>query len=147
MRAQIAKGADCVVLGFSARDAHGYGRLVTQKGELVAIREEKDASPEEREIKLCNGGLMGFSGKAALPILERIKNDNAQGEFYLTDAVEIARELVLKTVAVTASEVEVMGVNDRVQLAKAEALMQVRLREAAMRGWATRCTRDRVPQL
>jgi bifunctional UDP-N-acetylglucosamine pyrophosphorylase/glucosamine-1-phosphate N-acetyltransferase len=137
MRAQIAKGADCVVLGFSARDAHGYGRLVTQKGELVAIREEKDASPEEREIKLCNGGLMGFSGKAALPILERIKNDNAQGEFYLTDAVEIARELALKTVAVTASEVEVMGVNDRVQLAKAEALMQVRLREAAMRGGAT----------
>jgi bifunctional UDP-N-acetylglucosamine pyrophosphorylase/glucosamine-1-phosphate N-acetyltransferase len=110
---------------------------VTQKGELVAIREEKDASPEEREIKLCNGGLMGFSGKAALPILERIKNDNAQGEFYLTDAVEIARELALKTVAVTASEVEVMGVNDRVQLAKAEALMQVRLREAAMRGGAT----------
>jgi len=137
MRLKLARGAACVVLGFLARDAHGYGRLVQREGELVAIREEKDASQQEREIKLCNGGLMGFSGSAALSILERISNDNAQGEFYLTDAVEIARELALKTAAVNASENEVMGVNDRVQLAAAEALMQERLREAAMRNGAT----------
>jgi bifunctional UDP-N-acetylglucosamine pyrophosphorylase / glucosamine-1-phosphate N-acetyltransferase len=137
MRAQLAKGAACVVLGFEARDPKGYGRLVEREGDLIAIREEKDASPRERNIALCNGGLMGFSGSTVLSIIEHISNDNAQGEFYLTDAVEIARELKLKTVAVTASESEVMGVNDRVQLAEAEALMQERLREAAMRGGAT----------
>ncbi len=137
MRLQLAKGADCVVLGFEAGNAHGYGRLVRHEGELVAIREEKDASREERRITLCNGGLMGFSGRAAVSILERISDENAQREFYLTDAVEIARGLTLETDVVIASESEVMGVNDRVQLATAEALMQERLREAAMRGGAT----------
>jgi bifunctional UDP-N-acetylglucosamine pyrophosphorylase / glucosamine-1-phosphate N-acetyltransferase len=137
MRRELAKGASCVVLGFEAGNAHGYGRLVERDGELVAIREERDASPQERKITLCNGGLMGFSGSVALSILERISDRNAQREYYLTDAVGIARELALKTVAVGASESEVMGVNDRVQLAAAEALMQERLREAAMRGGAT----------
>ncbi|MBV9567991.1 MAG: bifunctional UDP-N-acetylglucosamine diphosphorylase/glucosamine-1-phosphate N-acetyltransferase GlmU, partial [Hyphomicrobiales bacterium] len=137
MRVRLARGAACVVLGFEARDAHGYGRLVRRDGELVAIREEKDASPQEREITLCNGGLMGFSGRAALSILERISDDNAQREFYLTDAVEIARGLGLKTDVVIASESEVMGVNDRIQLAVAENLMQQVLRKMVMRGGAT----------
>ncbi|MBV8962982.1 MAG: bifunctional UDP-N-acetylglucosamine diphosphorylase/glucosamine-1-phosphate N-acetyltransferase GlmU [Hyphomicrobiales bacterium] len=137
MRVKLAGGAACVVLGFEARDARGYGRLVRRDGELVAIREEKDASREEREITLCNGGLMGFSASAALSILERISDDNSQGEFYLTDAVEIARELGLKTDVVIASESEVMGVNDRIQLAVAENLMQEVLRRIAMRGGAT----------
>jgi bifunctional UDP-N-acetylglucosamine pyrophosphorylase/glucosamine-1-phosphate N-acetyltransferase len=137
MREQIAKGAACVVLGFEARYPNGYGRLVERGGKLIAIREEKDASAEERMITLCNGGLMGFSARTALSILERISDDNAQHEFYLTDAVEIARQLGLSTVAVTASEAQVMGVNDRVQLAEAEALMQERLRLDAMRGGAT----------
>ncbi len=137
MRGEIAKGAACVVLGFEAQDPTGYGRLVECDGELVAIREHKDASPEERAIRLCNGGLMGFAGDKALALLERIGNDNAQGEFYLTDAVEVACEMKLRTVVITAPEGEVMGVNDRVQLAAAEAAMQERLREAAMREGAT----------
>ncbi|MBV9738357.1 MAG: bifunctional UDP-N-acetylglucosamine diphosphorylase/glucosamine-1-phosphate N-acetyltransferase GlmU [Hyphomicrobiales bacterium] len=137
MRARLAKGADCVVLGFEARDARGYGRLIQQEGELIAIREERDASREERRIRLCNGGLMGFSGRAALPIIERISDNNAQREFYLTDAVEIARDLALRTEIVIGDEDEVMGVNDRAQLAAAEALMQERLRSIAMLGGAT----------
>jgi bifunctional UDP-N-acetylglucosamine pyrophosphorylase/glucosamine-1-phosphate N-acetyltransferase len=137
MRSQLAEGADCVVLGFEARDARGYGRLIIQNDELIAIREEKDASREERRITLCNGGLMGFAGKEALSILEHISDENAQGEFYLSDAVKIARELALKTQVVIGDESEVMGVNDRVQLAAAEALMQDRLRRGAMLAGAT----------
>ena len=72
-----------------------------------------------------------------LPLLRRIGNDNAKGEYYLTDAVEIARSDGLAVAVVTCPEDEVMGVNDRVQLARAESLMQKRLREAAMRGGAT----------
>ena len=137
MRGRIAEGAACVVLGFEAQDPTGYGRLVERDGELIAIREHKDASPSERAISLCNGGLMGFEGDKALALLDRISDDNAQGEFYLTDAAEVARAAHLRTVVITAPEGEVMGVNDRVQLATAEAAMQQRLREAAMREGAT----------
>jgi bifunctional UDP-N-acetylglucosamine pyrophosphorylase/glucosamine-1-phosphate N-acetyltransferase len=137
MRGEIAKGAACVVLGFEARDPTGYGRLVRHGGELTAIREDKDASVSERAITLCNGGIMGFAASTALSILDRILDDNAQREFYLTDAVEIARGMGLSTVAITASETEVMGVNDRAQLAAAEAAMQRRLRGAVMREGAT----------
>jgi bifunctional UDP-N-acetylglucosamine pyrophosphorylase/glucosamine-1-phosphate N-acetyltransferase len=144
MRGEIAKGAACVVLGFEAQDPTGYGRLVEKHGELVAIREHKDASEEERAIRLCNGGLMGFSGEKALEILRRVSNQNAQGEFYLTDAVEIVRDLELRRAVIVAPETEVMGVNDRVQLAAAEALMQARLRERAMREGATLVAPDTV---
>ncbi|MFI5015936.1 MAG: bifunctional UDP-N-acetylglucosamine diphosphorylase/glucosamine-1-phosphate N-acetyltransferase GlmU [Hyphomicrobiales bacterium] len=137
LRGEIAKGAACVVLGFEAADPTGYGRLVARGGELLAIREEKDASPQERAIRLCNGGLMGFAAGTALKILDRIRDHNAQREFYLTDAVEIARDMGLSAAVITAGETEVMGVNDRAQLAAAEAAMQHRLREAAMRGGAT----------
>ncbi len=137
LRGEIAKGAACVVLGFEARDPEGYGRLVERDGVLIAIREEKDASLAERAIRLCNGGLMGFAGDKALAILDRISNDNAQREFYLTDAVEIARDMGLLPVVMRADETQVMGVNDRVQLAAAEAAMQHRLRQAAMRDGAT----------
>ena len=73
----------------------GYGRLVLDGDELVAIREELDASPAERAIGFCNGGLMAFAGKTALAILDRIGNDNRKGEFYLTDAVAVARDMKL----------------------------------------------------
>jgi len=137
MRGEIAKGAACVVIGFQAADPSGYGRLVHSGGELLAIREDKDASPSERAIGLCNGGPMGFAGDQALALLERITDHNAQREFYLTDAVEVARDMRLRTVVVTVSEGEMMGVNDRIQLASAEAAMQRRLRDKAMRDGAT----------
>jgi len=137
LRAPLAAGAAVAALGFVPDDPTGYGRLVTHGDALVAIREEKDASAAEKEIRLCNAGLMALSGAQALPLLERIGNANAKGEYYLTDAVEIARAAGLTAVAAEAEADEVAGVNSRVQLAEAEAILQRRLRLAAMAGGAT----------
>jgi bifunctional UDP-N-acetylglucosamine pyrophosphorylase/glucosamine-1-phosphate N-acetyltransferase len=137
MRKALAEGAIVAALGFEARDPTGYGRLLRDGDQLTAIREHKDASDAERAVTLCNAGLMALDGRAALSILEAIKPDNAQKEYYLTDAVSVARDRGLKAVAVHAPEEEVMGVNDRVQLAAAEAVAQRRLREKAMREGVT----------
>ncbi|MCV0426081.1 MAG: NTP transferase domain-containing protein, partial [Roseibium sp.] len=132
VRNTLKNGADVVVLGFETETPFGYGRLIAENGHLVAIREEKDATDEERKIKLCNSGIMGFSGPHALSLLEAIGNNNAKGEYYLTDAVEIANARGLKVVAVAGSEVETQGVNTRAQLASCEADFQNRMRHAAM---------------
>lgn len=137
LRAALAGGSVLAVLGFEAAVPFGYGRLVTQGDRLVAIREEKEASEAERAITLCNAGLMAFSGRHALTILERIGNANAKGEFYLSDAVEIAVAMGLAVTYLVAQEGEVMGINDRAQLADAEAALQARLRLQAMLGGAT----------
>jgi bifunctional UDP-N-acetylglucosamine pyrophosphorylase/glucosamine-1-phosphate N-acetyltransferase len=138
LRAAIAEGAAVAVLGFQASDPFGYGRLLRDAaGRLVAIREEKDASDEERAVTLCNGGLMAIDGAQALRLLERIDDQNAKGEFYLTDVVELARADGRDAKVVVADESEVLGVNDRIQLAQAEAVAQTRLRRAAMAGGAT----------
>lgn len=144
MRDAVTAGAAVAVLGFEARDPAGYGRLLMQDGQLAAIREHKDATDEERRVTLCNAGVMALDGQHALAIVEAIGNANAQAEFYLTDAVVVAREQGLKAVALTAPEDEVMGVNDRVQLAAAEAVAQRRLRERVMREGATLVAPDTV---
>ena len=137
MRAAIADGASVAALGFEARNPAGYGRFIVQSGALKAIREHKDASEAERLITLCNAGLMALDGRHALEVLASIGKANAQNEFYLTDAVEAARAQGHACVPLVAAEAEVMGVNDRVQLAAAEAQLQARLREAAMRAGVT----------
>jgi bifunctional UDP-N-acetylglucosamine pyrophosphorylase/glucosamine-1-phosphate N-acetyltransferase len=127
-----ADGAGVAVLGFRPADPTGYGRLIVDgDGRLAAIREEKDASPAERAIGMCNAGLMALRGAVALAILDRIGDDNARAEFYLTDAVAIARDLGLAAVAMETGEDEVRGVNTQAQLAEAEAALQRRLRAAA----------------
>jgi bifunctional UDP-N-acetylglucosamine pyrophosphorylase/glucosamine-1-phosphate N-acetyltransferase len=137
LRGAIANGATVAVLGFRAADPTGYGRLVIDAGTLVAIREDKDASPGEREIALCNAGLMALDGKLALKILEAVGDRNAKHEYYLSDAVEVARKMGLKTVALEAEEDEVRGINTRAQLAEAEAALQQRLRRAALEAGVT----------
>ena len=137
IRKALADGAALVVLGFRAKDPTGYGRLVLKGGELVAIREEADASPAERAIGLCNGGLMAFAGPTALPILERIGNDNRKGEYYLTDAVAIARAMGCKTAVIETEEDDVRGINTNAQLAETGAVLQQRLRQAALDGGVT----------
>jgi bifunctional UDP-N-acetylglucosamine pyrophosphorylase / glucosamine-1-phosphate N-acetyltransferase len=137
LTAAITGGAGVAVLAFRPADPTGYGRVLTDGDDVIAIREHKDATGEERKVGLCNAGLMAFNGHHALEILRGIGSANAQREFYLTDAVETARARGLTVCVVEAPEAEVMGVNDRVQLATAEALMQSRLREAAMRNGAT----------
>ncbi len=137
LRAAIAAGAAVTALGFRPQDPSGYGRLVMKGDELVAIVEDKDATAEERKITLCNGGLMVLAGASALTILDRIGNDNAKGEYYLTDAVAIARELGLKATVIETDEDDVRGINTKAQLAQAEAVLQQRLRAAAMEAGVT----------
>jgi bifunctional UDP-N-acetylglucosamine pyrophosphorylase/glucosamine-1-phosphate N-acetyltransferase len=132
MRACLAEGAAVVVLGFRARDPTGYGRLVTDNGRLLAIREDQDASDEERATSLCNGGLMALRGETALKVLERIDDLNAKREFYLTDAVAAACAMGLYAAALEIEEDEVRGINTQSQLAEAEAVLQRRLRRVAM---------------
>jgi len=137
LRAALAKGASIAVLGFRPANPTGYGRLITNGHRLVAIREEKDASDAERKIDLCNGGLMALRGEVALDILERIGDDNAKREFYLTDAVGIAHNMALEAVALETKEDEVRGINTKAQLAEAEDVLQWRLRDAAMEAGVT----------
>ncbi|MBU4529553.1 MAG: bifunctional UDP-N-acetylglucosamine diphosphorylase/glucosamine-1-phosphate N-acetyltransferase GlmU [Hoeflea sp.] len=130
--AERASGADVVVLGFRAADPTGYGRLIERDGELIAIREHREASDEELAIDFCNGGVITFSGREAVSLLEAIGNENAKGEYYLTDIVEIARARGLRCVAIEAPEEDMMGCNTRAELAEIEAVWQARARHAAM---------------
>jgi bifunctional UDP-N-acetylglucosamine pyrophosphorylase/glucosamine-1-phosphate N-acetyltransferase len=131
-------GVGVVALGFEPDDPTGYGRLLTDEGgHLLAIREHKDASAEERAVGLCNAGLMALDGARALDWLERIGDKNAQGEFYLPDVVEIARGDGAACLIAGAEADEVLGVNDKAQLAQVEAEIQRRLRLAAMQAGAT----------
>jgi bifunctional UDP-N-acetylglucosamine pyrophosphorylase/glucosamine-1-phosphate N-acetyltransferase len=143
-RARLSAGADVVVVGFDAADPTGYGRLVMDGDRVVAIVEERDADPDTRRIRLCNGGIMAFRGALLPELLEAISNANAKGEFYLTDAVAIAAGQGLSTAVFSVAEEDVMGVNDRVQLAGAEAVFQARARQAAMLGGATLLAPDTV---
>ena len=137
MRAALAEGAALAVLGFRPQDPAGYGRLVLESGELVAIREEVDASAAERAIDLCNGGLMAFAGANALAILQQIGSRNRKSEFYLTDAVAIVRAMKQKAVVIETEEDDVRGINTKTQLAETEAVLQQRLRKAAMEAGVT----------
>ena len=132
LREALASGAAVAVLGFRPKDATGYGRLIVEGGALQRIVEEKDANAAERAVDLCNGGLMALSGRHALDLLGRIGNVNAKKEFYLTDAVAIARALNLRAVAIEVGEDEVSGINTKAALAEAEAALQAKLRRAAL---------------
>ncbi|MCA1365875.1 bifunctional UDP-N-acetylglucosamine diphosphorylase/glucosamine-1-phosphate N-acetyltransferase GlmU [Bradyrhizobium sp. BRP14] len=128
----LAAGNDVVVIGFQTADPTGYGRLIVEDGTLVAIREHKDATEEERRITYCNGGLMAIDGRRALDFLDRIGNANAKGEYYLTDLVEIVRSLGGRAIAVEAPEEELTGCNTRAELAYIERLWQQRRRHEMM---------------
>jgi bifunctional UDP-N-acetylglucosamine pyrophosphorylase/glucosamine-1-phosphate N-acetyltransferase len=137
MRSRLTDDTAIVVLGFEAQDPYGYGRLLVEGSSLLAIREQKDASEAERHVTLCNSGLMAIDGKLALTLLDSVGNENAQKEYYLTDIIEIARKASAKTGYERAPESEVMGINDRNQLAVAEGVLQDRLRKKAMLKGAT----------
>ena len=127
-----------VVLGFEPDDPALYGRLVLGADHgLDRIVEARDAGPVEREIGLCNGGVMAIDAALLFPMLDALGNANAKGEYYLTDIVGIARSLDRRCAVVTCDPVEPMGVDSRAGLAAAEAAMQARLRAAAMAEGAT----------
>jgi bifunctional UDP-N-acetylglucosamine pyrophosphorylase/glucosamine-1-phosphate N-acetyltransferase len=131
-RQGLADGNDVVVIGFQTADPTGYGRLIVEDGALLAIREQKDATEDERKITYCNGGLMAINGVKALELLGKIGNANAKGEYYLTDIVEIVRENGGKAIAVEAPETELTGCNNRAELAAIEAIWQKRRRHELM---------------
>jgi bifunctional UDP-N-acetylglucosamine pyrophosphorylase / glucosamine-1-phosphate N-acetyltransferase len=144
LRAPLKNGAALAVLGFRAADPTGYGRLVVEDGRLSAIREQADASVEERKITLCNAGVMAFDGRRALEIIEKIGHANSKREYYLTDAVAIVRDLGLEAVVIETTEDEVRGINTKPQLAEAEQVMQARLRKAALDAGVTIIAPDTV---
>ncbi len=142
---RAATGAAIVVAGFTPVDPAAYGRLILDNdGRLEAIVETNDATPEQRLIRLCNGGIMLFDGATLGPLLDAIKDDNAKKEFYLTDCIGLARAQGLNCAVAEVSAENVLGVNTRVELAEAERLMQQRLRRQAMLGGATLTDPDTV---
>ena len=140
----IHNGADVGAMCFEAANPYGYGRMLTQDGQLLAIREQKDATEDEKKVTLCSGGCLSFSGRHALTILDAIDCNNAQNEYYLTAAVEVARAMGLKAVPVVVPEEEAFGVNDRAQLAAAEARWQGRRRQEALLSGVTMHAPDTV---
>lgn len=117
---KVFDGYAVVVLGFTPADAARYGRLKMQGNELVKIVEYKDATDAERAITFCNSGCMAFDGKYLFEILSKIGNQNAAGEFYLTDAVEVARQMGLKCTAIEGDPKEVASANTQEELALLE---------------------------
>jgi bifunctional UDP-N-acetylglucosamine pyrophosphorylase/glucosamine-1-phosphate N-acetyltransferase len=132
------------VLGFVAGDPSPYGRLIVHRGMLEKIVESKDADEIERTVDFCNSGVMCLDGRLIAGLLAGIKNKNAKREFYLTDAVALARAAGHKAIAVEGEEAEFQGINSRAELAVAERALQQRLRAAAMMGGVTMIDPDTV---
>ncbi|MBR9651251.1 bifunctional UDP-N-acetylglucosamine diphosphorylase/glucosamine-1-phosphate N-acetyltransferase GlmU [Thalassovita aquimarina] len=135
---------DVVVLGFDAADPGRYGRLVMAGDTLERIVEFKDASDEERAITLCNSGIVAANAATLFRLLDKVGNDNAAAEYYLTDIVALARAEGLSATAVTCDESETLGVNSRAELAAAEAAFQARARAEAMENGVTLTAPDTV---
>jgi bifunctional UDP-N-acetylglucosamine pyrophosphorylase/glucosamine-1-phosphate N-acetyltransferase len=132
-RMQAARAAhDVVILGFEAADPGRYGRLVMAGETLERIVEFKDATNEERQITLCNSGVVAADAKGLFDLIDAVGNDNAAGEYYLTDIVALARTRGLSAGAVTCNETETLGVNSRAELAGAERIFQERMRAEAL---------------
>jgi bifunctional UDP-N-acetylglucosamine pyrophosphorylase/glucosamine-1-phosphate N-acetyltransferase len=125
--------AAVAVLTFRPPDPAGYGRvLLDAQGAVAAVVEHRDADAATRAIGLCNAGMMAVSSTRLWPLLERIGNANAKGEYYLTDIVALARQAGHRVAAVEAAADEVMGVNSQAELAQAEAALQAKLRRLWM---------------
>ncbi len=134
---RAAKGG-IAVLGFEARDPTGYGRLIADgDGALERIVEHKDAGEAERTVKLCNSGVLCADARVLFQLLSLVKNENAKGEYYLTDIVALGRSAGFASQVVVGAEADALGVNSRAELAAAEAVFQDRARAAAMEAGVT----------
>jgi bifunctional UDP-N-acetylglucosamine pyrophosphorylase / glucosamine-1-phosphate N-acetyltransferase len=137
-REHTKPAAAVVVLGFRPAVPGAYGRLVVdRRGALTAIVEAKDATPAQLKIDLCNSGVMAVDGAVLWELLDKVGNKNAKGEYYLTDIVGLAHKKKLRCGVVEAPEEQLLGVNDRIDLAKAESVLQDQLRRAAMASGVT----------
>jgi bifunctional UDP-N-acetylglucosamine pyrophosphorylase/glucosamine-1-phosphate N-acetyltransferase len=128
-------GASVAVLGFEAKDPTGYGRLImAPNGVLLRIVEEKEADVNQRQVRHCNSGVLAADCKLLFDLLAEVKNENAKGEYYLTDVVGLAHGRGLATKVAFAAEEAMMGINSQSQLAAAEAVWQARKRAELMDG-------------
>lgn len=138
---KLARASASVPLGFLSmrlEDPTGYGRVVRDEdGVVVRIVEQKDASAKERAIDECNGGIYDIDARFLFRALRAIGKDNAQGEYYLTDLIEAAHRAGTPAVAVEVPAEEVSGVNDRAELARAEAVLRERKNRALMEAGVT----------
>ncbi len=117
------------MLTFRPEDPAEYGRVVLDtNGGVAGVIEYRDADARTRALNLCNAGMMAVAGNRLWPLLERVGNANAKGEYYLTDIVALTRQAGLGVAPVEAAPGEVMGVNSQAELAAAEAVLQARLR-------------------
>ena len=135
--ARLDAGWDAAILGFEPEDPTGYGRFITDGEQLLAIREHKDASAEERRIGLCNACILAFRADVFRSLIDQVQPNNAQRELYITDLVELANRAGHRVGFAVAPERDVMGVNDRAQLARAEMLFQELRREDFMAAGVT----------
>ena len=130
-------GADIVILGFEAEDPARYGRFITEGDTLLRIVEWKDATEEERAVRLCNSGVVMADVSVLMDLVEAVGNNNASEEYYLTDIIEIGRARGLTTRVVLCDEAETLGVNSRGDLARAEAIFQARRRAVLLNDGVT----------
>ncbi|WP_417259215.1 bifunctional UDP-N-acetylglucosamine diphosphorylase/glucosamine-1-phosphate N-acetyltransferase GlmU [Celeribacter sp.] len=128
---------DVVVLGFEAADPARYGRLVVNGDRLERIVEFKDADAATRAITLCNSGVVCADAATLFALIDAVGNDNASGEYYLTDIVEIAWKMGKTATAVSCDEAETLGINTRTELARAEGLFQASKRAEALENGVT----------
>jgi bifunctional UDP-N-acetylglucosamine pyrophosphorylase/glucosamine-1-phosphate N-acetyltransferase len=136
---------DVIVLGFEVYDPTvRYGRLVTNGDDLTGIVEFKDATEAQREIPLCNSGVICVDTQLLFSLLDEVGNDNASGEYYLPDIVGIARHRGLSATVVRCDEAETLGINTRAELARAEQLFQNAMRAEAMENGVTLHAPDTV---
>ena len=141
----VENGAACAMLTAAAENPQGYGRVIrSADGSVQAIVEQRDCSPEQAAVKEINASVYCFEVQALLSALPRLKNNNNQKEYYLTDAVAILNGDGKRVAAVTVPMADCMGVNDRVQLAAAEKEMRRRINENLMRGGVTMIDPERT---
>ncbi|UYO00116.1 MAG: bifunctional UDP-N-acetylglucosamine diphosphorylase/glucosamine-1-phosphate N-acetyltransferase GlmU [Devosia sp.] len=134
---RLDAGLDVAILGFEPRDPTGYGRFITDGDTLLAIREHKDANEDERRIRLCNACILAFRAEVFRDLIDKVETNNAQSEYYLTDLVGLANSAGKRVGYGLAPENDVMGVNDRSQLARAEGLFQDVRRDDFMKAGVT----------
>ncbi len=146
--------AGVVVLTMEVDDPTGYGRIVREdsfdgdglaEGAFLRIVEQADADEATAAITECNSGMYCFDAAALRSALERIDSQNAQGEFYVTDAIEIIRESGAKAIALRVDDPEeCLGVNSRIQLAAASHILQMRINERLMESGVTMMAPEQV---
>ena len=139
LKTHEAEKAICSVVTTHLKNPTGYGRILRNaKCEVVGIREEADGSPEEKKISEINAGIYCFQIAALFEALAKISNQNQQGEFYLTDVIEILVRENKKVVGVLFPDAEeTLGINDRVALAEAEKILQKRVNQFHMENGVT----------